>query len=131
MVMLAWLDFLPDVEIGAAAGTPGLTTELRGFGTERSETSRYLHPTFDAHPSASMAPSIAAALVMTIGVFRFACLSDRRERVRNRPFAARNAGDPAQFAGRLRGMSGFAYFCRNKSRSRKPAQPTAKRLLTF
>src|SRR6056297_1983764 len=61
MVMLAWLDFLPDVEIGAAAGTPGLTTELRGFGTERSETSRYLHPTFDAHPSASMAPSIAAA----------------------------------------------------------------------
>jgi len=60
-----------------------------------------------------------------------ACLSDRRERVRNRPFAVRNAGDPAQFAGRLRGMSGFAYFCRLKSRSRKPAQPAAKRPLIW
>jgi len=28
-------------------------------------------------------------------------------------------------------MSGFAYFCRNKSRSRKPAQPAAKRLLNL
>jgi len=50
-----------------------------------------------------------------------ACLSDQRERVRNRPFGARNAGNPAQFAGRLRGMSGFAYFCRTKSRSHQPA----------
>src|SRR6056297_2831620 len=36
------------------------------------------------------------------------------------------AGNPAQFAGRLRGMSGFAYFFRHKSRSHQPAQPAAK-----
>jgi len=33
-------------------------------------------------------------------------------------------------AGRRRGMSGFAYFCRVKSRSHQPAKPAAKRLLT-
>jgi len=52
-------------------------------------------------------------------------------RPRLRYSAAATAGDPAQFAGRLRGMSGFANFCRTKSWSHQPAKLAAKRPLTL
>ena len=98
----------------------------RGAGSSRAEAGRDTHPTFGGHPSASMAPRSAGPG----GKRRAACLSDRRERVRRVPPGPSIAGDPAHFAGRLRGMSGFAYFCRNKSRSHQPAKLAAKQPLT-
>ena len=93
-----------------------------GAGSSRAVVICDTHPTFGGHPSASMAPRSAGPG----GKRGAACLSDRRERVRRVPPGPSIAGNPAQFAGRLRGMSGFAYFCRNKSRSRKPAQPAGE-----
>src|SRR6056297_2080842 len=98
-----------------------------GAGSSRAEVGHDKHQTLGGDPSASMAPRNAGPG----GKRHAACLSDRRERVRRVPPGPSIAGDPAQFAGRLRGMSDFAYFCRTKSRSHQPAKLAAKRILTF
>jgi len=59
-----------------------------------------------------------------------ACLSDRRERVRNRPFAARNAGYRAVGPAASPGSVSWLLLGAPRSHSPKPAQPAAKRHLT-
>jgi len=100
----------------------------RAADTERSEA---FSLTCTQRSAATHLPRWRRVSQQRTGKSGSACLSDRRERVRNRPFDARNAGHPAQFAGRLRGMSGFAYFCRTKSRSHQPAKLAAKPPLNF
>jgi hypothetical protein len=63
------------------------------------------------------------------GISGSACLSDRRERVRNRPFAARNAGNRASGPAASHGSVSWLLLGAPRSDSPKPAQPAAKPLL--
>jgi len=76
------------------------------------------------HPSASEAPSIAAAN----GVLRFR-MSERPKGASSEPAVRCEKRRESGAAGRLRGTSGFAYFCRAESRSHQLAKRAAKRLL--
>jgi len=60
-----------------------------------------------------------------------AFLSDRRERVRNRPFAARDAGNRAEGPAASPGSVSWLLPGAPRSNSLKPAQPAAKRPLMF